>query len=96
MTSDTAPISQQIAARYFGIWNTGDSSIAAEILSPGWVDHAHPEVTGPHDVQLAVERTRRLSRTCGPISGPSLATVTWWQSSAPPAADRVPALRPLA
>jgi hypothetical protein len=47
-----------IAARYFEMWNTGDSSIAAEILSPGWVDHAHPEVTGPDAVRLAVERTR--------------------------------------
>jgi hypothetical protein len=58
VTSDTAPISQQIAARYFEMWNTGDSAIAAEILSPGWVDHAHPEVTGPRDVKPAVEQTR--------------------------------------
>lgn len=58
MTSDAAPVSQQIAARYFEMWNTGESSIAAQILSPGWVDHAHPEVSGPHDVQVAVEQTR--------------------------------------
>ena len=49
---------RRTAARYFEMWNTGDSSIAAEILSPGWVDHAHPEVTGPDAVRLAVERTR--------------------------------------
>jgi hypothetical protein len=29
------PASQQIAARYFGMWNTGASWIAVEILSPG-------------------------------------------------------------
>jgi hypothetical protein len=58
VNSGNAPLSHQVAARYFEMWNTGDSSIAAEILSPGWVDHAHPEVTGPHDVQLAVEQTR--------------------------------------
>ena len=45
-------------ARYFEMWNTGESSIASGNLSPGWVDHAHPEVTGPDGVRLAVERTR--------------------------------------
>src|SRR5579859_676046 len=40
------------------MWNTGDSSIAPRILSPGWVDHAHPEVVGPQAVQLVVEQTR--------------------------------------
>lgn len=58
MDSDTNPVSQQVAARYFEMWNTGDSSIAPQILSPGWVDHAHPEVAGPHAVQLAVEQIR--------------------------------------
>ena len=58
MNSDTTPVSRQVAARYFEMWNTGDSSTALQILSPGWVDHAHPEVAGPHAVQLAVEQTR--------------------------------------
>jgi len=40
------------------MWNAGDSSIAAEILSPEWVDHAHPEVAGPQSVQQAVEHLR--------------------------------------
>jgi hypothetical protein len=52
------PVSRQVAARYFEMWNAGDPSVAAEILSPGWVDHAHPEVAGPDAVALAVERTR--------------------------------------
>lgn len=46
-----------IARRYFDMWNTGDVSIAAEILSPDWTDHAHPEVHGPGDVQRAVAQT---------------------------------------
>lgn len=58
VNSGAVPVSREIAARYFEMWNTGDASIAAEILSPGWVDHAHPEVAGPDAVRLAVERTR--------------------------------------
>lgn len=58
VSNDTVPVSQQVAARYFEMWNTGDSSVAPQILSPGWVDHAHPEVAGPRAVQLAVKQTR--------------------------------------
>jgi predicted SnoaL-like aldol condensation-catalyzing enzyme len=45
-------------ARYFEMWNTGDTSIAAQILCPDWTDHAHPEVTGPDSVRQAVSRLR--------------------------------------
>lgn len=58
MPGNTARSPQEIAARYFEMWNTGDSSIAAEILSPGWIDHAHPEVTGPDSAQQAVKNVR--------------------------------------
>jgi hypothetical protein len=44
MNRDVGPSPREIAARYCEMWNTGNSSIAAEILSSGWVDHAHPEV----------------------------------------------------
>jgi ketosteroid isomerase-like protein len=50
--------SAEIVARYFEMWNTGDSSIAGEVLDPAWVDHAHPEVAGPRGVRQAVERVR--------------------------------------
>lgn len=40
--------------RYLDMWNTGDVSIAPEVLSPGWVDHAHPEVDSIEKVQEAV------------------------------------------
>jgi len=36
-----------VVARYFEMWDTGDSSAAEQILCPGRADHAHPEVIGP-------------------------------------------------
>lgn len=51
-------MSKQVVARYFEMWNTGDASIALEVLDPNWVDHAHPDVTGPESVQRAVENIR--------------------------------------
>jgi ketosteroid isomerase-like protein len=50
--------SKSVVARYFDMWNTGDTSMAADILSPEWVDHAHPEVTGPEGVRRAVDSIR--------------------------------------
>ncbi len=47
-----------VVARYFDMWNTGDSSAAGQILGPDWTDHAHPEVTGPDSVRQAVGRLR--------------------------------------
>jgi hypothetical protein len=47
-----------LVARYFDMWNTGDTTTADQILHPDWVDHAHPEVTGPASVQRAVESIR--------------------------------------
>lgn len=44
--------------RYFDMWNSGDTTIADQILHPDWVDHAHPEVTGPAGVQQAVQTIR--------------------------------------
>jgi ketosteroid isomerase-like protein len=58
MADEAARLPREIAARYFEMWNTGDSSLASEILSPDWVDHAHPEVGGPRGVQQAVEQIR--------------------------------------
>jgi ketosteroid isomerase-like protein len=47
-----------VVARYFQMWNTGDTSAAAEIVAPDWIDHAHPEVTGPAMVVRSVEAIR--------------------------------------
>ncbi len=43
-----------VVARYFEMWNTGDTSMAEAIVDPGWIDHAHPEVAGPDGVRQAV------------------------------------------
>jgi ketosteroid isomerase-like protein len=58
MVSSTSESSKTLVARYFDMWNSGDTSIAAEILSADWVDHAHPEVTGPESVREAVQSIR--------------------------------------
>jgi len=47
-----------VVARYFEMWNTGDTTSVAEIVAPNWIDHAHPEVTGPESVALAVSSVR--------------------------------------
>jgi ketosteroid isomerase-like protein len=55
---EVAESSRQVVTRYFQTWNTGDTSIASEVLLPDWVDHAHPEVTGPRSVRHAVNQVR--------------------------------------
>ena len=52
------PAERQLVLRYFEMWNTGDSTVAGEVLHPEWRDHAHPEITGPDDVRRAVEHVR--------------------------------------
>jgi SnoaL-like domain len=47
-----------VVRRYFDMWNTGDTTIADQILHGDWVDHAHPEVTGPASVKQAVQTIR--------------------------------------
>jgi predicted SnoaL-like aldol condensation-catalyzing enzyme len=44
--------------RYFDMWNTGDTTTADQILRADWIDHAHPEVTGPAAVKQAVQTIR--------------------------------------
>jgi hypothetical protein len=50
-----------VVARYFDMWNTGDTSMAEAIVDPEWIDHAHPEVAGPDGVRQAVAAIRALS-----------------------------------
>lgn len=58
MDDGAAGSARSMVARYFDMWNTGDVSIAAQILHPDWIDHAHPEVTGVDAVQQAVQSIR--------------------------------------
>jgi predicted SnoaL-like aldol condensation-catalyzing enzyme len=47
-----------VVRRYMEMWNTGNVALADELLAPTYVDHAHPEVTGPESVKQAVLRFR--------------------------------------
>ncbi len=43
-----------VVKRYIEMWNTGNVALADEVLAPRYVDHAHPEVTGPEPVEQAL------------------------------------------
>jgi predicted SnoaL-like aldol condensation-catalyzing enzyme len=47
-----------LVRRYTEMWNTGEVALADELLAPTYVDHAHPEVTGPERVKQAVPKFR--------------------------------------
>lgn len=47
-----------IVRRYIEMWNTGHLALADELLAPTYVDHAHPEVTGPASVKQALQQFR--------------------------------------
>jgi predicted SnoaL-like aldol condensation-catalyzing enzyme len=47
-----------IVKRYIEMWNTGNVMLADEVLASTWLDHAHPEVTGPESVKQAVSKIR--------------------------------------
>jgi ketosteroid isomerase-like protein len=55
---NVAPSASSVVRRYFDMWNTGDTTAAAAILHPDWVDHAHPEVAGPEGVRQSVAAVR--------------------------------------
>lgn len=39
--------SAALVRRYFEMWNTGEGTLADQVLGPRYVDHAHPDVIGP-------------------------------------------------
>lgn len=47
-----------LVRHYIEMWNTGNVELADQILAPTWLDHAHPEVTGPDSVKQAVQEAR--------------------------------------
>ncbi|HZS76014.1 MAG TPA: ester cyclase [Ktedonobacteraceae bacterium] len=48
-----------IARRYVEMWNTGNLSLADEILSPEYVDHTHPDRSpGPDGVKREIRAFR--------------------------------------
>jgi ketosteroid isomerase-like protein len=58
-TNDGA--SKALVRRYFAMWNTGDFDGVDQVLSPRYVDHAHPELVGPAGVVAAATRFRASS-----------------------------------
>lgn len=48
-----------LVERYLTMWNTGETAVADEVLSPNWQDHNHPEITGIDGVKQALLATRR-------------------------------------
>jgi len=62
MSESSGPTAaQDVVARYFRMWNTGDTTDVEEILAPTWIDHSHPGIRTPQDVAQAV-RTLRTAR----------------------------------
>ncbi|MEK5643183.1 hypothetical protein BK138_02280 [Paenibacillus rhizosphaerae] len=53
-------VNKALVKRYLKMWNTGDVTIADEVLSPTWMDHAHPEVIGTKSVKQAVLKVREV------------------------------------
>lgn len=47
-----------LVQRYFDMWNSGDASVADQVLAPTYFDHAHPEVIGPAAFRSLVPRFR--------------------------------------
>jgi predicted SnoaL-like aldol condensation-catalyzing enzyme len=47
-----------VVRAYLEMWNTGNAALAATVLAPTYVDHAHPEVTGLPSFVQALERVR--------------------------------------
>jgi predicted SnoaL-like aldol condensation-catalyzing enzyme len=53
-----AEANKALVRRYMEMWNTGEVALADELLAPTYVDHAHPEVTGPESVKQAMPKFR--------------------------------------
>lgn len=49
---------KDLVRRYLEMWNTGNVELAEEVLASNWVDHAHPEVTGPESVKQSLSQVR--------------------------------------
>src|SRR5512140_2049218 len=52
---------EALVLRYFDMWNTGDGAVADAVLSPRYLDHAHPGVLGPAAARSLVPRFRAAS-----------------------------------
>jgi hypothetical protein len=55
-----AEVGRALVLRYFEMWNTGQGSVADELLSPTYVEHAHPDFVGPAASRSLVPRLHAL------------------------------------
>jgi predicted SnoaL-like aldol condensation-catalyzing enzyme len=46
--------------RYFDMWNSGQGTAADQLLGPTYVEHAHPDFTGPAALRSVVPRVHAL------------------------------------
>jgi hypothetical protein len=49
-----------IVKKYFEMWNTGNIKLAGEVLSPEYVDYAHPEIKSTESVKQSVVKVRDI------------------------------------
>jgi hypothetical protein len=56
----SAEASQALVLRYFEMWNTGQGTVANELLSATYVEHAHPDLLGPAAARSLVPRLHGL------------------------------------
>jgi predicted SnoaL-like aldol condensation-catalyzing enzyme len=47
-----------VVRAYIEMWNTGNAALAATVLGPKYVDHAHPEVSGLPSFVQALQQVR--------------------------------------
>jgi hypothetical protein len=73
---------RQIVARYFEMWNSGETTRAGDIVSGGWVDHLTPTSAVP----MVWEKPSHAAALLNPVfdsrSRPSSTMVTWSLPSA--------------
>ena len=56
----TTEMNKIIVKRYFEMWNTGNIKLADEVLSPAYVDYAHPEIKSTESVKQSVVKVRGI------------------------------------
>jgi hypothetical protein len=52
--------STALVLRYFEMWNTGQGTVADELMAPTYIEHAHPDFLGPAASRSLVPRVHAL------------------------------------
>lgn len=59
-TVSGADASTALVLRYFEMWNTGQGTLADDLLGPTYVEHTHPSFLGPAAARALVPRLHGL------------------------------------